>query len=366
MKFYSNKRILAKKCTYCVIFGERSNGKTYAFLEEGIKNFFSSNKTKQMAYIRRWKEDVTGKRATKIFNGINENGVVKKLSGGEYDTVVYRNGTFFVAKYNEENKPIYNPESDCLGYLFALSDSEHDKSTTYPRVTTIIFDEFLTRNVYLQDEFVTFMNTLSTIIRNRDDVRVYMLGNTVNRYSPYFDEMGLTHVKDMEQGDIDVYRYGDSDLTVAVEYCSSTDSKKKKSNKYFAFNNPKLEMITNGKWELSIYPHIPVKYKPKNVLLTYYIEFNNYLFSCDIVEVDSFMFTYIHEKTTPLQHNEDDVIYSFDYIPKINYNRNILKPISKIHEKILWFYKHDRVFYQNNSVGDSISNYLKMCRGFSV
>ena len=50
-------------------------------------------------------------------------------------------------------------------YAFALSDMEHDKSTAYPRVNTIVFDEFLTRQIYLQDEFVVFMNVLSTIIR---------------------------------------------------------------------------------------------------------------------------------------------------------------------------------------------------------
>ena len=32
---------------------------------------------------------------------------------------------------------------------------------------------------------------------------------------------------------------------------------------YFAFNNPKLQMITSGAWEMAIYPHNKVKYKPK-------------------------------------------------------------------------------------------------------
>ncbi|MGC5276152.1 hypothetical protein ACPXAM_23725, partial [Escherichia coli] len=88
----------------------------------------------------------------------------------------------------------------------------------------------------------------------------YMLGNTVNKYCPYFAEMGLEHIPKMTQGTIDVYAYGNSDLTVAVEYCKSPDSKvKEASHKYFAFNNPKLEMITGGAWELNIYPHLPYK-----------------------------------------------------------------------------------------------------------
>lgn len=360
MKYYNPTKVLNKKCIYTVVFGERSNGKTYAFLYKGLKDYFESGKVKQLAYIRRWKEDVIGKRASKIFNGINENNVVRELSNGEYDTVIYRNGSLFVAKIGEDNKPIYNPMTDCLGYLFALSDTEHDKSTTYPNVVNIVFDEFLTRNVYLPDEFVTFMNTISTIVRDRGDVNIFMLGNTVNRFSPYFQEMGLKHVKAMEQGTIDVYKYGDSTLSVAVEYCSSSNIKKK-SNKYFAFDNPKLEMITGGAWELSIYPHLPIKYKPQDILFTYFIQFNSSTYQCEIIEKDNLFFTYIHEKTTPIKNEDDDLIYSFDYVPKLNYNRNILKPINKLQQRITWFIVNDRVFYQNNEVGDSIKNYLKNC-----
>ena len=68
-----------------------------------------------------------------------------------------------------------------------------------------------------------------------------------------FAEMGLTHIDKMKQGTIDVYTYGTSELTVAVEYCESMKGSKE-NNYYFAFNNPKLNMITSGAWELNLYP----------------------------------------------------------------------------------------------------------------
>src|SRR5690606_4040116 len=108
-----------------------------------------------------------------------------------------------------------------------LSDTEHNKSISYPRVEIIFFDEFITKHLYLNDEFILFMNTISTIVRQRTNVTIYMCGNTVDKYCPYFKEMGLNHVHKMEQGTIDVYRYGNSKLTVAVEYCASTKRKKK-------------------------------------------------------------------------------------------------------------------------------------------
>lgn len=357
-KYYSLKEIKKRNATYNVIFGERSNGKTYALLVESIKQFMVDKST--MVYLRRWKEDVIGRRAKNIYQGLINNNEISNLTNNKYTTVIYNSGEFYLANYGEDDKPIYNKD-DLLGYSMSLSETEHNKSSSYPTVKTIVFDEFLSKGLYLQDEFVLFINTVSTIVRKRTDVSIYLLGNTVNRYCPYFAEMGLDNIKNMKQGSIDVYKYGDTGLTVAVEYCKSLKNSKE-NNFYFAFNNPKLEMITKGAWELNIYPHLPMKYKPKNVLFTYFIEFNDELFQCEIVKVNHIVFTYIHEKTTELKNPTKDLIYSFDKTPLMNYNSNILKPQNKIQTKIKWFFTTDRVFYQDNKVGDSIANFIKECK----
>jgi len=356
-QFYSLKKIKKEKAVYNVIIGERSNGKTYAVLLEGLKTYIEGGG--QLAYVRRWKEDIIGKRASGIFNAINENGEVEKLTNGEYTGVYYYSGKFYLCNY-KNGKVVYSDEQ-CLGYVFALSDNEHNKSVSYSKIETIIFDEFLTNQLYLQDEFVLFMNTVSTIVRQRTNVVIYMLGNTVNKFCPYFQEMGLNHVFKMKQGSIDVYKYGDSKLTVAVEYCASTQSKKE-NNFYFAFDNPKLEMITGGAWELNIYPHAPMKFKPKDVQFIYFIMFNDNIYQCEIVSIKDVTFTFIHIKTTEIQNENKDLIYTLDYVPKMNYNRNIYKPINKLQKRVLWYFETDRVYFQNNEVGDSISNYLKICK----
>lgn len=358
MKYYSLNKINKKNATYNVIFGERSNGKTYATLKQVLENYFSDGS--QFAYIRRWSVDVQPKRMNNLFNAIIEDGYLEKLSGGKFTAIFYRTGRFYLCTYNDKGKPIYN-EEDIIGYAFSLSENEHNKANSYPRVTTIIFDEFLTNKIYLPDEFMLFMNTVSTIVRQRTNVKIYMLGNTVNKFCPYFKEMGLTNILTMKQGTIDVYTYGETKLKVAVEYA---DSKKKfkKNNFYFAFNNPKLKMITGGSWELNIYPHAPVKWLPKNIMFTYFIDFNDSLYQCEIINKDDNVFTYIHEKTTPIKNPDKDIIYTLDYNPKINYNINILKPLNDYQNKITWFFTHDRVYYQNNNVGDAINNYLKICK----
>lgn len=361
VKYYNLQNILSKKCVYNIIFGERSNGKTYSVLKYALEQF--ENTGGQLAIVRRWKEDIIGRRASDIFNAINENNEVEKITKGEYTGVTYYAGKFYLCNYDEKGKPVYNIETDCFAYAFALSEMEHNKSISYPKITTIMFDEFLTKHVYLQDEFILFMNTISTIVRQRSNVIIFMLGNTVNKYCPYFEEMGLKHIKEMVQGSIDVYTYGESELKVAVEYCANI-SKQKKSNFYFAFNNPKLHMITNGAWELDIYPHLPIKYKPKDIIFYYFIVFGGNTYQCEVIQdKNGEMFTYIHIKTTELKDNTKDLIYTLDYNYGLNYNRNICKPISKLQKRLLWFFQTDRVFYQSNEVGDSISNYLKICKG---
>lgn len=357
-KFYSLNKILKTQATYNVIFGERSNGKTYSVLLHGISEYFKTGG--QIAIVRRWKEDITGRRASDIFSALNANDEIKKISKGKYSAITYYAGKFYRCNYDKNGKPVYNIDSDCLGYVFALSDMEHNKSVSYPLITTILFDEFITKFTYLKDEFVLFMNTVSTIVRQRTNVTIFMLGNTVNKFCPYFDEMGLTNILEMKQGTIDIYKYGTSELKVAVEYCGSL-SDNKKNNFYFAFNNPKLEMITGGAWELDIYPHLPVKYTPKNVLFKYYIEFNDFIYQANIICVDGEYFTYIHEKTTEIRE-KNPLIYSLAYSHKSNYNRSIYRVHNDITKKIAYFFKMDRVFYQNNSVGDSIANYLKYAK----
>lgn len=353
-KFYSLTKILNKKADYNIIFGERSNGKTYAALLYGLKRFVATGE--QFAYIRRWREDLRGKRAENLFSNHVANGAIEEITNGECNAIFYISGKWYLAKYDAEKKK-YFPQNTPFCYGFCLSEQEHEKSSSYPNVTTIIFDEFLTRRYYLPDEFMLFMNLLSTIIRQRDNVKVFMLGNTINKYCPYFSEMGLKQVTNMEQGTIDIYKFGQGGAVVAVEYCS-TIVKQKASNKYFCFDNQNLQMITGGKWELAAYPHLPTKYTPKDVLFVYYIVFNEVILQGNIIQKGSENFTYIHMKTTPIKDDDNALIYSLEMNGKPNYKRKLLSTSTFIEAQVTKYFATDKVFYQNNEVGEIVRNYL--------
>ena len=360
---YSLLPILKEKAHYNLIIGERSNGKTYSVLYYILEQYTS--KHHQGAYIRRMQEDFIGKRGASLFSPLVENGVIKQLTDDKYDDVYYYASRWYLCKYVEtENGKINRiQDPDPFMYGFAISQMEHEKGNGYPNIKTIVFDEFITRQAYLRDEFVLFMNTLSTIIRSRDDVKIFMLGNTVNKYCPYFDEMGLKHIREMKQGEIDIYQLKHSSgkvLRVAVEYCKPF-KKGKRSDFYFAFDNNKLEMITGGVWEIDIYPHCPYRFKPKDIIFTYFIQFDDNLLQCEIVQVNDVMFTFIHRKTTELKDPNNELIYSIKFDARPNWRRKITKPILPIEHKLLEFYKADKVFYQDNEVGEIIRNYLIWC-----
>ena len=366
-KYYSLKRILQEKATYNMIIGIRSNGKTYAVQELGLKTYCETGK--QMALIRRWQDDLVGKRGHQQFANMVNNGLVSKYSKGKWEKIVYKSSQWWLAKWDEKlNRDVLDTTPFCFG--FALNVAEHDKSASFPNVTTVLFDEFLTRRQPLPEEFIEFTNVLSTIIRDRTDVTIFMCGNTVNKYSPYFAEMGLHNVKNQKPDTIDVYTYGNSDLKVAVEYCAISKDEQKTSKKasdfYFAFDNPKLQMITTGIWEISIYPHIPIRYIRKNVKLRYFIMFNREILQCDIVQVNKDIFTYIHRKTTDIQKVKKDLVYSTEYSPKPNWTRKITVPRTVGEQRIWWFYKNDKVFYQDNEVGEIVRNYILWCQSQKI
>lgn len=341
---------------YYLAIGERTNGKTYSALKYALERYFKHGE--QFAYIRRFGEDVRRKNLINLLSGHIDNGLISELSGGTYSLVNYTSGTFIAYNYDEEtNKAEYDKE--VMGFAFDLNSMEHHKSTSYPKVTTIIFDEFLSRNGYITNEFVLFMNTLSTIIRDRANVKIFMLGNTVNKYCPYFTEMGLTHIKDQKPGTIDVYNYADTGLSVVVEYCDPMSKRGgKKSDIYFAFDNPQLKMITSGSWEISIYPHLVTRYRPKDVMFNFFIQFDGAVLHGEIVVTDTDYFMFIHAKTTPIKDEDEDIVYTDMPSQRWNYRVGITNQRDSLSLLISKLISENRVFYSDNEIGEVLRNYI--------
>ena len=364
MKYYSLTQIKKLGCRYNLIYGERSSGKTHAIQCEGLEKYLKNGE--QMAILRRWREDFKGKRGQAYFESLMKDGngknKIKIMSGGRFDRIIYNSSRWYLAYWDEDLQKNVCDEKP-FAYAFALSEMEHDKGNSYADVTTVFLDEFITRKVYLPDEFILFMNCISTIVRGRNNVIIYMAANTVaaGKYNPYFKEMGLNHVEAMKPGDIEVYNYGSSGLKVAVEYTESPNKKGKPSDIYFAVDNPKLQMITGGQWEIDIYPHLTKPVNESDIVYSYFIQFEDRTFQADIVINGVDKFTFIHEKTTPIKYPETDLIYNLTPCEQHNYHTNLLKPINDLTKKVTMFFNANKVFYQSNEIGEIIQQYLTQC-----
>ena len=366
MKYYSLKNILKQDCRYNLMFGERSSGKTYAVLYYMLERYLKFGE--QGAVFRRWREDFRGQRGQQYFETLQHNGkgenVILKLSGGKYDRIIYNSSRWYLAYWDEDLQKNVTEENPFC-FAFAISEMEHDKGNNYSRVCCVLLDEFITRRVYLPDEFVLFMNCLSTVIRSRDNVKIFMAANTVaaGRYNPYFKEMGLNHVDKMRPGDLDVYTFGDLGLKVAVEYTDSPNKNfGKPSDVYFAFDNPKLKMITGGEWEIDIYPHLTKDIDKHDIIFSYFIKFEDRILQADIVINDVDKFTFIHEKTTPIKNDDSDIVFCLNTCEKHNYYVSLIKPVNDITKKLITFFNANKVFYQSNEIGEIISQYMTQCQ----
>lgn len=368
-KFYTLDNINKIDAHYNIIFGQRSNGKTFAVLERILRRYYELGK--KGAIIRRYDVDFQGKRASDLFEHLINNevrgNVIEEITNGEWTGIYYYSLRWYLCKYNE--KGIRIKDTEPFLYAFALNTMEHDKGVSYPDIDTIFFDEFMTRKYYLQDEFVTFTNVLSTIIRKRDDVKIYMCANTVNKYGNlYFSEMGITRYKDMKPGDLDTYQFavhGNKTLKIAVEYADARNKNGSPSDIYFAFDNPKLKMITNGIWEMALYPHLPYQYdKKKDIDFTFFICWETEILQCEVIRLlePDVVFIYAHRKTTELKYTDNDLIYSTNYDARPNWRRKITQPVYEFERKITHLIKNDKIFFQDNEIGEIWRNYIQWCR----
>jgi hypothetical protein len=355
----SLKQIKAENAPYNIIMSGRSDGKSFAVLEEILQNKLKKNK--QGAIIRRWDLDFKRGRGAKMWANLVSEG---KLVGTGWDDIIFRGSQWFLAKWDEDTGT-YEYDNSPLCHALAMSDVEHTKSTSYPEVTTILFDEFIPMNGYFPDEFVVFINLLSTVIRKyRKDVTIYLCANTITTDSPYFREFGLTHIKNQKPGTIEVYKQGEHGCKIAVEILPQVPNRDKtNSDYYFAFDNPKLAMVRGDGFEIAMYPHLPTgeHIRPRDIKRRFYVYYNDELIEGNVVRHDNVDYLYFHIKTTALSDEDSDRVYTEDPDIRRNWYVNILTPGDKFGTSIFKYFKYQKVFYQDNEVGNSINNYIKWC-----
>lgn len=174
--YYSNGNLLSYRAFFNLTIGARGTGKTYNFkgwsIDDAIKN------GRQFVWLRRFGTEIDIMRKD-FFKDIADKYPAYKfeIKGNR------KKGTFYC-------------DGKIIGYYFALSTSSIAKSSSYPLVDKIIFDEFLIVGKtyhYLDDEVTLLLEFIETIFRNREYQEnvvkprgVYLIGNNVTIANPYF------------------------------------------------------------------------------------------------------------------------------------------------------------------------------------
>lgn len=358
-EYYSYANIDKLKATYNIIIGQRANGKTYGMLKKILDAYI--DKGLPSAYVRRLDEQIKTTVIAHLFNELSP--YIAKKTNGNYNGVTYWMHAFYLVKNDilaDGSVKRQNKDSKPFCRAYALNTMENSKGADAGKIRYICFDEFMTRKFYLANEFVVFQNLLSSLIRNREGVQIYMLANTVNKYCPYFKDMGLKSVDTMEQGTINLYTVGKTDTTIAVEYCDTVKVSEKVA-KYYAFDNPQLDMITSGAWEIALYRHSPPELHKYDIIISFFVVFDDKLIQGDIYNYKDYPIIFWHPKTTPLKNPDQDIIY----YPEI-YDGNPLHMVTlsggvtKAQKLIEMLIKSNRTFYSDNTCGELVNNWLKI------
>lgn len=178
LDYYNYDKLMSYNGVYNFLVGGRGLGKTYGAKEKAIRA--ALKKGHQFIYLRRYKSELAASRST-FFADIEH-------EFPDYDFKVQ--GSLAVAS-KVESRQDKKREWITLGYFVALSTSQTQKSVAFPKVRTIIFDEFIIEkgNIrYLPDEATVFNNFYSTVDRYKDKTRVFLLANSVSIMNPYFIE----------------------------------------------------------------------------------------------------------------------------------------------------------------------------------
>lgn len=163
--YYNPQRLESFNSLFNFIIGDRGKGKTFYYAKlRPIERFIKHGE--QFVYLRRYKNEL--KTISTFFDDVR--------SFFPEHELVMKNGVFMC-------------DGKVMGYSITLATANMLKGTTFPKVQTIVFDEFILEKGYIRylpNEVRTFLNFYETVARLRPDVKAFFLGNSISIVNPYF------------------------------------------------------------------------------------------------------------------------------------------------------------------------------------
>ena len=335
-------------CDYLFLIGERANGKSYAvkshLLRQAYNNIIGNKCTRQIAYIRRFDLDCKDSLCEPYFADMP----INEITNNEYSLIsVYRKKIYFANIEEETGKTV---RGVCIGVCFALSSAEHYKSLMYPHIYNIIYEEVISeKNQYLYSEPNKLQQLISTILRDRKG-KVYLIGNTLSRMCPYYNEFGLVDVEKLKLGETNLYKVEHTVIKV-----HRTKSRNYNSGMFFGQAN---KTITKGEYITEIHPHLNCNLKECDIIYTCVLIYDNFKYLLRFVrDVDGNLLWYVQPKTTEIK--DGTRVISNKYNSSVYYTNGFL-PLTAQEDRIFKILlKHKKVVFSDNLTGTEFTNILK-------
>ena len=269
VNYYDITNMLKTKAQYMMLLGQRANGKSYQAKKTCIEDFI--NNGNKFVYLRRWQADIKTKDITKYFADVP----IKKLSKGKYTGILAWNGSIYLTGKNEKGEEVKLAE---CGTYCALNEYERYKSWAFVDYSYILYEEFITDGVYLNDEPRLLQQFVSTVARLKR-ITVILIGNTLSRVCPYFNEWCLEGVLKQKQGTIEVYHFhvDDSIIDIAVEYCKNANAENT------MFFGQASKQIVSGEWDTKDMPKLPRKQYEYEKLYEILVKYQNFSFVVELL-----------------------------------------------------------------------------------
>ena len=178
--FWDIGRTMTHNVLINFIVGNRGGGKSYGAKEKASDNFITRGE--QFGYIRRYKDDLK-KPLEQFWKDIAQ-------EFPDYECKVEGEKVYIRLKPADEKQKW--TEDDIAGYGFSLSTANNKKSMSFPKITMMIYDEFLLEEGnqrYLPNEVEKLLNLYETIARpgsGHPRVTLWLLGNAISVTNPYF------------------------------------------------------------------------------------------------------------------------------------------------------------------------------------
>lgn len=366
------------KCRYYFIIGARGIGKTYPVIRQCLKDAIDGKGV--FAYVRRYKESITGRNLKDTFSPHNE--WLAEYTKGAWNRISYWQGRFYLELWEPNpdtgilEKTAKNPTP--IGGAWAMSTWETDKGQDFAAdkggIAHIVIDEVISQaGLYLPNEWSICQNVISSLVRDRweKDTKIWMLANPLSKWAnPYFRNMGITKNL-LENPGTTLIEYPDENgkttmSALFVYVVGELDSDKNRAqiyNTFFAFPNSKgkSKSITHGIWEMEDSAQLPPGvYKESTKNRTIYLSWNNELIAVDIMKNDItsvyYLFVYPTEKLKEKHYFITlDMSMSKYAIIGITSDHPIYNLFKKIHNT-------GQVYYSDNTIADAFHGFLLEAR----